>query len=284
MSGAGIYCGGPLYQVTSAISDLKQSGFTTVIAWSVHVDSDGNLAINDSPLITNGDYTGPPGWPEQLNELKQGGSVNRLIFSVGAGGTSDFTNIASLISTYGGGPDNPLYTSLLALRSAIPNIDAIDFDDEDNVEAGVITDFGTMIVSLGWKVTFCPYFDPDLWAGCLKTLWGNTPGCVEAFNLQCYSGGSGNDPGDWVRAITRAMGSDFDAAGLVSPGLWCRNGDDCTDGMSPAQFTDQLKQWAGESGIASGWLWLYDDVLACESKDPTMNTAAYAQAILDAFT
>lgn len=287
MTGAGIYCGGPLYQDASAIEDLKHSGFTTVVAWSVHVDGAGNLSINDDPLVTDGQYTGPAGWPEQLADLKRGGSVERLIFSVGAGGTSDFTNIDALIRRYGIGTDNPLNASLQVLKAAIPVIDAIDFDDEDLVEQDVIVAFGQMIVSLGWKVTFCPYFDAQLWASCLKELWAYEPGCVEAFNLQCYSGGAGNDPGEWARAIAAAMGSGFDAAGIVSPGLWCRNGDGCTDGDCPDRFTGRLRGWAGESAIASGWLWLYDDVRKCEGANScsggSMTTAAYAHAILDAF-
>jgi hypothetical protein len=285
MAEAGIYWSQALERPEWS-GDLKQSGFSTVIVWSVHVNPNGDLVINDTPLVTSGRYVASSVWPGQLAALKQG-SVKRLIFSVGSGGpVHDFTNIDALIKKYGIGPQNPLHVSFAALKEAIPAIDAIDFDDEDYVDYDVITKFGQLLINLGWLVTFCPYFDCDLWARCLKTLWEYKQDSVVAFNLQCYDGGEGNDPCLWIKAIQEVMPG-FPAERLVSPGLWCRNGGECAAGMCPADFTTQLKAWRAECPIQSGWLWRYDDVMACRNSgvcSAPMDARAYASAILSALT
>ena len=74
------------------------------------------------------------------------------------------------------------------------------------------------------------------------------PGLVIAFNLQCYSGGAGNDPEDWIQALQQTLGSDFPAR-FVIPGL-------ATD-STPNQVQQQYAQWASD-GIGGGFLWTYE--------------------------
>lgn len=285
---AGIYGGGPLYSGgQEVIDDLRASGMTTVVAWSVHVSTSGDLIFNDPKIVSGGEYVGDESWPDLLASLKEPpSSVTRLIFSVGAGGVEDFHHIQSLIEKEGTGPGSTLYENFKALKDKIPVIDAIDFDDEDLMDADTTVKFALMLGDLGYQVTFCPYYDCDYWAGCLKQVDAASPGLVTAFNLQCYSGGAGNDPGDWIEAVQQAMGPDFDAKGLVLPGLWCSNGDGCEDGQCPDSIKSTLQGWK-PSGIQGGWIWLLDDVQKCEGSgvcSGPMGTSAYAQAIVSALS
>ena len=291
MSGitTGIYCGGPLYTGgVDQINGLRASGFSTIIAWSVHVTAAGDLVFNDTPLVSSGRYVGDSAWPGLLGQLKQSPtSVTRLLFSVGAGGVDDFTHIQALIKTAGTGPDSPLYKSFAALAAAIPVIDGIDFDDEDLYDESTVVQFGQMLNAFGWTITFCPYTDATFWTSCLKSLDGTTPGSVGAFNLQCYAGGTGNEPQQWIDEIKTTMGPEFDARGLVLPGLWCVNGSDCREGQCPEEIEAQFRQWQ-PTGIRGGWIWLLDDVIKCENSGSCsgapMGASAYAQAITAGLT
>jgi len=278
-----IYGGGPFYTGgESVMTDLQQSGFTTVIAWAVHVHPNGDLIYNDPTIVSNGAYVGDPDWPALLATLKQAGSVNRLLFSVGGWDTGDFTNIQQIIQQQGTGPGSMVYQNFKALKDAIPVIDGIDLDDEDNYDTNTIVAFSTMLHELGYQVTFCPYTDINFWVDCLSALNSATPNLVTAFNLQCYAGGADNDPQDWIDAIAQTMGSSFDAQGFVYPGLWCRNGDGCSSGDCPTAITARFAGWRSE-GIQGGFIWLYDDIQACASSGAcsgAMDTAAYANAIV----
>ena len=281
---AGIYGGGPLYSGGQPLMDqLRASGMTTIVAWSVHVGSDGDLVFNDPPIVQDGEYVGDADWPAQLASLKKAPtSVTRLLFSVGAGGVEDFTHIQELIQEHGTGPDSILHRNFAALKEAIPEIDGIDFDDEDLYDEDTTVAFAEMLNGIGYEVTFCPYSDMDFWTACLRRLNEGSPGLVTTFNLQCYSGGSGNAPGPWIDAIKAAMGEGFDAEGMVKPGLWCANGPDCADGDCPDSIQQTLAGWQ-DTGIEGGWIWLLDDVLKCESSGSCsggpMGVDAYAAAI-----
>ncbi len=279
-----IYGGGPFYSGGQPVmDDLKSSGFTTVIAWSVHVSATGDLIYNDPTIVSNGAYVGDSSWPAQLASLKQGStSVDRLLFSVGSGGVQDFHHIQALIQQQGTGPNSILYKNFAALKAAIPTIDGIDLDDEDLFDQNTIVQFSNMLHDIGFQVTFCPYFGPSFWVDCLYALNTPTPGLVTGFNLQCYSGGAGNNPQSWINAIAAKMGPGFDAKGFVFPGLWCRNGTACLDGDCPEGITSQFASWR-PTGIQGGFIWLYDDIQKCVNSNTCtgpMNTTAYASAIV----
>lgn len=270
-----IYGGGPFYYGGDpVIDDLRQSGFTTVIM-GIHLGQSGDIQI-DIPLVQNGQYVGDPAWPSRLAGLKaEGSSVDRLLFCMGGWGVGDFPNIQELIRTQGVGPDSILYQNFKALKEAIPSLDGIDMDDETLYDQATTVAFSTMLGGLGYRVTFCPYGNQGFWTGCMKELEGSAPGVFAGMNLQCYAGGAGNTPGDWIAAISAAMGPDFPAASFVNPGLWCNNGTDCSDGDSPAQVQSAFASWR-PTGITGGFIWLYDDIQKCGGPG---GTAAYASAI-----
>lgn len=282
-----IYCGGELYSGGDiVINDLKTSGFTSVVAWAVHVETNGSLIYNNTPIVKDGKYIGNADWSKQLADLKSGTtSVDRLIFSIGGWGVSDFPNIQALIKQYGIGAKNPLYQNLKVLKQTIPDIDAIDFDDESLYDQNTIIQFSLMLQSLGYKVTFCPYSNMDFWNECLYIVNQKSPNLIEAYNLQCYADGASNNPQDWINGIQTKMGVGFDATGFVYPGLWCRHGNDCLQGDCPTRITKKIENWNQSiNGLQGGFIWLYSDIQSCENSNvcnTSANTKVYAEAVLN---
>ncbi|MGH2718773.1 MAG: hypothetical protein ACRDJU_09365 [Actinomycetota bacterium] len=286
MAEAGIYCGPALLTDPTVIEDLKGSGFTTVVAWPIRVSRAGDLVFDDLPFVREGRWVGDDVWPARLAALKDGGSVNRLLFSVGSGESADFTQIHALMAEHGTGPSSPLTRNFSALKAAIPVIDAIDFDNEDHLDVETNVAFGRLLAGLGWPITFCPYKSREVWLESLAALWGWRPGCVAGLHLQCYSGGAGNDPSDWKAAIARLNLPGLDLDGFIHPGLWCVHGDPCavaTDSRCPESVQGQMATWAKECGIQGGWVFLLEHLLACAGSGAcpggTLTLAGYAEAI-----
>src|SRR5438270_12646543 len=68
---SGIYGGGPIYKNRSySISELKNSGFTYVVVWTIHIDASGNLNFNaEFPLVQNGSYIGASTYLNFVSDL-----------------------------------------------------------------------------------------------------------------------------------------------------------------------------------------------------------------------
>ncbi|WP_052752934.1 hypothetical protein [Kordia zhangzhouensis] len=276
---ASIYGGGPFYPgPNSVLQTINSSGFTTLVCWALHVHHNGDLVYNDTPVVSNGEYIGDPSWASELAKVKEEGSINRILFSIGGWQTNDFYNIMNLLNTQGDGPTSVLYRNFQALLKEIPVIDGIDYDDEGNYSINTIVRFSRMLAGIGYQqITFCPYTNSPFWINCLVSIEQTHPGLVTGFNLQCYAGGAyniGNVKQYWIEPLQKAMSKGFDAAAFINPGLWCTHGDNCDQGMNPKQVNAQFGKWKKE-GITGGFIWLYDDIEKC-GNDP----AAYAAAIL----
>ena len=274
-----VYGGGPFYPGEgSALSGINECGFTTLVCWAVHVQSNGDLVYNDTPIVTGGSYVGDANWGALLKAAKSGGSVNRILFSIGGWGTSDFTNIQNLIEKDGNGPGTALYNSFKALYEAIGVIDGIDLDNEDNYNgANSVVSFCEMLSDIGYKeITFCPYTSVSYWETCLRGLQESRPGLVTAYNLQCYAGGAGNPYmfDQWIDSVKSVLGDETKAEQFIMPGVWCLHGDGCNEGMDPSQVETQFQHWKS-NGFVGGFIWLFDDLMKC-GPDPQ----AYAQAIV----
>jgi hypothetical protein len=282
---AGVYGSGVLYTDPGVIDQLRSSGMTTVVAWAVHVNEAGDLIFNDQAIVRDGEYVGDPGWPVTMKKLKaQPSSVERLLFSIGGWETGDFNRIQKLIAAGGLEPEGILYRNFAALKKVMPWIDGIDFDDEELYDAETTTGLALMLHEVGFTVTFCPYSNEEFWIGCLAQLNEKHPGLVSGFNLQCYAGGGGNEPGPWIKAVEAKMGPAFDAKSFVRPGLWARHGQDCDEGECPDAIRTNIGLWSGSSGITGAWIWQLDELLGCQSSgvcSGPMTIAAYAEAILD---
>lgn len=267
---AGIYGGGPMYQhAAGRISEIKDSGFTEIIVWSVQVTAAGDLNLNgEFPLTSGGAYVGNSTWPNfaaDLATMKQG-SARRITFSVGSSNAnpSDFDHIKALVQAQGTEPTSMLYKDFQALKQALPSVDAIDFDDESTYDAATMTQFAVMLGKLGYHVTMSPYTNASFWTSVVSGINSQLAGTVDGVHLQAYSGGAGNSP---------CSGWNFGSV-PVYPGLW-----DADD--TPSAMQIQLQKWKTQCGIVGGFFWLYDDI-AGKTNNGQSKTQAYARAINDA--
>ncbi len=260
-----IYGGGPIYQNRSyAINELKNSGFTHIVVWTIHIDASGNFNFNgEFPLCTNGAYVGNSMYPNfagDMSALKTGTtSIKRIEFCLSAWGSSTFDNIKNLIASQGTGSGSMLYKNFQALKNAIPVVDAIGFDDESTYDVNSSTSLAVMLGGLGFKVTLVPYTAASYWTGVATNTNNQRPGTVDRIDLQCYAGGAGNDPCNW------------NFGGIpVYAGLWDQE-------KTTAQVQSQLTTWKNSCAIKGGFIWLYDDI------DNSAATAQYATAIKNVF-
>jgi hypothetical protein len=261
-----VFGGGPFYSGgTAVMNDLKNSGFTTVMLWSIHVGANGDLVMNDKLVASNGAYVGASTWPGQLATLKQAPTfINRIELSVGSAGVQDWHNVQALVNAQGTGSGSILYRNFQALINAT-GADAVNDDDEDLQDVNSTVAFGRMIGTLGKKFTLCPYNNTAFWQN-VKSQLGTT---VDRVYLQVYDGGAGNNAASWNSSLGIT----------VDPGLWSRHGSGCTAGDNPSSVQSKMAGWKSSAGITGGFMWLYDDIQACSSQG---TSAQYAAAINNA--
>lgn len=241
-----VYGGGPFYNSASAhITEIENSGFEEAVVWNIAVNTGGDLNFNyEFLLCSNGAYVGNSthaDFPANMAVLKQGG-VKRLTFSVGSSNTGVFQAIQSLVNSQGTGSTSVLYRNFQALKTAVPSVDAIDFDDENCYDQSSMVKFAVMLGNLGYKVSLCPYTNSSFWINVAAQVNSQRPGTVDRVHLQCYSGGGGNSPNSvW----------NFGAV-PVHPGLWDQN-------YTPSGVQSKMATWRSQYQITGGFMWLYDD-------------------------
>ncbi len=255
----GIFGGGPFYKNSANITEIENSGFTEAIVWSVEVSSTGDLNFNgEFPLTSGGVYVGDqyyPNFASDMSTLKLG-TVKRVTFSIGSSNFGDWQDIKSLVNAQGTGPTSILYKDFQALKTAIPALDAIDFDDENSFDSASTISFGVMLGQLGYHVMPDAFDDSSYWTNVVSQINAQLPGTADGVHLQAYAGGSGNNP---------CVGWNFGAV-PVFPGLW-----DLND--TPSQVQSTMSGWNAQCGITGGFMWLYDDFVG------TGLAAQYASAI-----
>lgn len=256
----GIYGGGPLYMAnaTRNLGEMKNSGFTELILWSIEVHGTGDLNLNGEFLLaSNGTYVGDrthPKFASDLANVKEG-TIQRITFSIGSSNWGDWQAIEELIDTNGTGKSSILYKNFLALKNGLPSLDALDFDDENCYDKSSTVKFAVMLGELGFRVTVCPYTYSDYWTAVVSEINSRRPGTVDAVHLQAYAGGDYNDP---------CSGWDFGSVPLY-PGLYDRE-------SSPESVKETFRGWHSRCNITGGFLWIEDDLQG------TNEAAQYAAA------
>jgi hypothetical protein len=242
----GIFGGGPFYiNATNNIAEIENSGFTEAIVWNIEVKTNGDLNFNgEFPLVSNGVYIGAqthPDFAANMAVLKQG-TIKRVTFSIGSSNVGDWQDVKALVNSQGTGMDSILYKNFAALKTAVPALDALDFDDENSFDSASTIAFGVMLGQLGYKVNPDAFNNSSYWQNVVAQINSQFPGTVDGVHLQAYAGGSGNNP---------CVGWDFGSV-PVWPGLW-----DLFD--TPAQVESIMSGWNSQCGINGGFMWLYDD-------------------------
>ncbi|MBI9072600.1 MAG: T9SS type A sorting domain-containing protein [Melioribacteraceae bacterium] len=245
-----IFVGGPTYYDSHfSIDELKNSGFTTAIVWTIHINETGDLNYNGEFLICkDGKYVGDqkyPQFPKNMALLKTAPtSINRLEVGLSAWGSSTFANIKHLVETEGTDTNSVLYKNFKALKETIPVFDAINFDDESTYDEPSSTKFAVMLADIGFKVALCPYTASNYWKGVAANTNAQRPGTVDLIYLQCYAGGSGNNPCTW---------DDYFDGIPVYPGLWGNL-------TNSATIQSKMKGYKNNCGSEGGFIWIYDDI------------------------
>ncbi len=261
-----IFGGGNFYSGDAAILDMKHSGFTTAILWTIHIEDDGSMIFNDKGVIDqNGDYIGDPEWGARLATLLEAPTtVDRIELGIGAWGSKSWENIKKLIDQEGIGSDTKLYKAIKKLKE-VTGATAINYDDELTYDVESTVAFSLMLDDLGLKVSLCPYTKSSYWKSVYEQVESERPGTIDRVYLQCYAGGASNNPINWNQHFGEIK---------VSKGLWCKHGSACNEGDSPAEIENDIR--AEKTNISGGFIWLYDDIRKCSDLG---NTQDYASAI-----
>ncbi len=262
-----IFGGGPF--VTGGekvLSDVKASGFNTIIIWSVHVHNDGTLYLNDDKVCDNGKLVIGQDSLDFWAGLKgEDSSIERIELSVGAGNCTDFEQIKADIQKDGTGKETVLYKNMKLLIEAT-GADAVNYDDESCYDLDSAVKFGKMCAGMGVKITLCPYVNSDFWGKLAKELGED----VDRVYLQCYSGGQLNDNQYTIWWKIWAL-----STGLrIIPGYWCGSGiGKCSAATVKSKLSRETDYTTG------GFIWYYDDLMKLKSPNSTKD---YAAAINDA--
>ncbi|MDE5417410.1 hypothetical protein L3049_05260 [Labilibaculum sp. DW002] len=262
-----VFGGGSFYSGGDAvILDMRNSGFTTAILWTIHVGEDGSMVFNDKGVIDqNGEYEGDPEWGTRLAKLLQAPtSVDRIELGIGAWGSKSWENIKKLIDAEGIGSDTKLYKAIKKLKE-VTGATAINYDDELTYDVESTVQFSLMLDDLGLKVSLCPYTQTSYWQSVYQQVEAERPGTIDRVYLQCYAGGSGNTQAGWNQYF-----GDIN----VSLGLWCKNGSGCNSGDSPETIKSKIA--TDKANVDGGFIWLYEDIQHCSDKGKTQD---YATAI-----
>ena len=257
---SGIYVGGHFRrQRTITVPTLKASGFTYVILFNIQVETNGDLTMDSEKLCSNGVYTfnaTQPNYIADVSSLKSGlTSVRRVESCIGGWTSTSYNNIKALITAQGTGPSSILYKNFMALKLAIPAIDAINNDDESAYDVSTATAFSVMLFDLGYKTTLAPYMNKSFWQSVAANVNIARPGAVDRIDLQIYEGGKYNNPQDWDFKIPLSTGMlHFDPS---------------------ATITSTMTNWKNTSTATAGFLWVYND--------NDFNLQTYAAAITKVF-
>ncbi|HEY9508687.1 MAG TPA: RICIN domain-containing protein, partial [Verrucomicrobiae bacterium] len=234
----GLYVGSDFYAPGDATQNAARiSGFNRLFLSSLHIDAEGNITYNDTPVVQKGMYVGDPAWGTKLKVLKTlPTDIKRIELVIGGSGdAASFENIKRLIAAHGTESNSVLYQSFLALKNAT-GVDAIQIADEQTYDLASTVAFGRMMGELGLKVSLRPCVNEKFWTDVKSQLGTN----VDAIYLQCYANGADNDPAAWNEAFGDLK---------VYPGLWGN-----TD--TPASAMMKMRNWQESLGITGGFMWL----------------------------
>lgn len=243
---SGIYVGGHIRRERpNTITKLKESGFTYAILFNVHVDPDGTLKTDGETICKNGEYVfakTQPYYVEDVRALKTAPtSISRLEICIGGWGNDSYVNIKNLINSQGTGKTTMLYKNFKALLDAVPGIDAVNNDDEHSYDVSTATKFHVMMYDLGLKTTLAPYTNKNFWTQLASNINRQRPGAVDRVMIQCYDGGAGNNPINWVfSGITRHAGR--------------------TNYQTDMETSiKQMETWRDNGAATGGFVWVYND-------------------------
>lgn len=248
---SGVYVGGHIRRERpKTIKTLRESGFTYVLLFNVHVDPDGTLKTDGEIICKDGEYVfqkPQPNYQMDIRDLKTPPtSIQRIDIVIGGWGNDSYNNIKNLINKYGIGTGTMLYKNFKALKEAVPEIDAVNNDDEQCYDPETGAKFHIMMYDLGYKTTLAPYTYKSYWQNLCSKIRASKPKAVDRIMVQCYDGGAGNvnQVGTWTfNGVTERH------AGLLN------YSNDWNVDKNMAQF----QKWKDDGVATGGFVWVYND-------------------------
>ena len=248
---SGIYAGGHIRRGRpGTITKLRNSGFTYLILFNVHVDPDGTLKTDGETICKNGEYVfaqTQPYYQDDIRNLKtEPTSITRIEICIGGWGNNSYGNIRNLVNSQGTGRNSILYKNFKALKEAVPEIDAVNNDTEQDYDAESAAKFHIMMYDLGYKTTFAPYTNKSYWTSLNDKIRAQRPKAVDRAMIQCYDGGAGNlnQVGTW----------NFTGVSERHPGLL-----DYSNDWSVDRNLAQFQAWKDQGVATGGFVWLFND-------------------------
>lgn len=247
---SGVYVGGHIRRERpQTITNLKYSGFTYALLFNVHVDPDGTLKTDGETICKDGRYVfseTQPHYQQDIKDLKTAPtSIQRIEIVIGGWGNDSYDNIKNLINKNGTGSTTMLYRNFKALKDAVPEIDAVNNDDEHCYDVETGAKFHIMMYNLGYKTTLAPYTYKTYWQNLCTKIRATKSNAVDRIMVQCYDGGAGNvnQVGSWT----------FTGVTERHAGLMYYSNDWSVD-----KNLEQFQKWK-EDGVASGgFVWVYN--------------------------
>ena len=239
----GVYVGGHIRRDRpGTIEKLRNSGFTYIILFNINVEPDGTLTTDGETVCKDGKYVfgnTQPNYVSDIKKLKQAPTtISRIEICIGGWGNESFSRIKELINRHGVGSGTILYKNFKALKNAIPEIDAVNNDDEHCYDVATAVKFHQMMYELGYKTTIAPYTNRSFWENLVSQLGDR----CDRVLIQCYDGGAGNNPSDWH------LGNRAVHAGRMN----------YQEGGVDACIA-QMESWKKNNGVSGGFIWLYND-------------------------
>lgn len=245
-TGSGVYVGGHIRRERpNTIKTLRESGFTYVILFNVDVQADGTLKTDGETICENGKYVFYKTQPHYVDDVRllktQPTSINRIEICIGGWENGSYGNIRNLINANGTGTNTMLYKNFKALLEAVPGIDAVNNDQEQDYDVSSAVKFHTMMYDLGLKTTIAPYMNKSYWQDFVNQLNAARPGAIDRVMIQCYDGGAGNNPSNWH------FGNIPLHAGRTN----------YQTNMETS--IAQMQSWHDNNGVTGGFVWVYND-------------------------
>ncbi len=257
MAQSGIYvCGHFRRNRPATITRVRNSGYTNAILFNVDVQEDGTLTTDydwgnkkaaeaGGIICQDGEYVFGQYQPYYVNDIKQllaaPTSVKRIEICIGGWGNGSYGKIKDLIKKEGTGENSALYKNFKALKEAIPWIEAVNNDQEQDYDINTAVEFHKMMYDLGYKTTIAPYTEKSYWQNLVKKLNAARPGAVDLVYLQTYGGGAGNNPADW---------------NFGDIPMWV--GFDCESNGNLSEMQSKFSNWKTAGNVSGGFLWNYN--------------------------
>lgn len=244
---SGVYVGGHIRrQRPSTITTLRNSGFTYVLLFNVHVDTDGKLMTDGETICEGGEYVfqrTQPHYADDIRLLKtHPTSIHHIEIVIGGWGNDSYDHIRDIINAHPNDlEETDLYRNFKALKEKIPEIDGVNNDDEHCYDLSTAVKFHTMMYDLGYATSLAPYMNKSYWQQLTTQLNRARRNACQRILIQCYDGGAYNNPSDWH----------FGNIPLLAGR---------TNYQSDMQTSiNQMQTWHDNDNVVGGFVWVYND-------------------------